>query len=233
MFIGYVGCGTVVSQIEVVGLGGELGCEGVDLLDDGQHSELLAVLAHLDHHLLGVDAVLEYVTSDLEVGEALALGLTQQGLAQFLEGVQGGEFCGSVDDVHQLVDEPAVYLGELVYLLGGVAVGQGLGYDKDAVVGGLAEGLVDVLYWDLLVAGEAVGSLSDHSQTLLQGFLEGAADSHYLTDALHAAADLTGHAVELGEVPAGNLADHVVQCGLEEGRSSLGNGVLQLEQAVA
>ena len=106
-----------------------------------------------------------------------------------------------------MVDEPAVYLGELVYLLRGVAVGQGLGYDKDAVVGGLAESLVDVLDGNLLVAGEAVGSLSDHSQTLLQGLLESTADSHYLTDALHAAADLTGHAVELGEVPAGNLAE--------------------------
>ena len=232
MLVCYIRCSTVVGQIEVVGLGGELGCEGVDLLDYGQHSELLAVLAHLYDHLLGVDAVLEDVASDLEVGEALTLGLSQQGLAQFLKGAEGGELCGSVDDVHQLVDEPAVYLGELVYLLRGVAVGQGLGYNEDAVVGGLAEGLVDVLDGNLLVAGEAVGSLSDHSQTLLQSLLEGAADGHHLADALHAAADLAGHAVELGEVPAGNLADHVVQCGLEEGRGSLGNGVLQLEQAV-
>ena len=81
MLIGYVRCSTVVGQIEVVGLGGELGCESIYLLDYGQHSEFLAVLAHLDHHLLGVDAVLEDMSSDLEVGEALALGLSQQGLA--------------------------------------------------------------------------------------------------------------------------------------------------------
>ena len=173
------------------------------------------------------------MASDLEIGETLAFGLAQQSLVQLLEGVQGLELRGRVDDVHQLVDEPAVYLGELVYLLRGITVDKGLGNDEDAVVGRLPQGLVDVLYRYFLIACEAVRSLADHSQTLLQGLLEGASDGHDLADALHAAADLAGDSVELGEVPAGNLADHVVQGGLEECRSGLGDGVLQLEQAVA
>ena len=173
------------------------------------------------------------MASDLEIGETLAFGLAQQSLVQLLEGVQGLELRRSVDDVHQLVDEPAVYLGELVYLFRGITVDKSLGNDEDAVVGRLPEGLVNVLYRYFLIACEAVRSLADHSQTLLQGLLEGASDGHDLTDALHAAADLAGDSVELGEVPAGNLADYVVQGGLEECRSGLGDGVLQLEQAVA
>ena len=42
-----------------------------------------------------------------------------------------------------------------------------------------------------------------------------------------------GHAAELREVPARNLADYVVKRRLEKGRSGLGHGVLEVEQAVA
>ena len=93
--------------------------------------------------------------------------------------------------------------------------------------------VVQVLRLDGLVADETVGALADHAQTLLHRFFEGAADGHHLADALHARADLAGHALELVEVPARNLADHVVQRRLEERRRRLGDGVLELVEAVA
>jgi len=83
-----------------------------------------------------------------------------------------------------------------------------------------------------MVVHKAVHALTNHTQTLLDGLFEGAADGHDLAHALHAGTQFVVDAVELGEVPTRNLADDVIEGGLEEGAGGLGNGVLELEQSI-
>ena len=94
----------------------------------------------------------------------------------------------------------------------------------------LAQCLVYVGNDEFLVLYKAVHALAYHTQAFLNGFLEGAADGHDLAHGLHRRTQFLVYAVELAEVPARYLAHHVVQRRLEEGRSSLGHGVLQVEQ---
>ena len=82
--------------------------------------------------------------------------------------------------------------------------------DEDAGVGRLPQGCVDVGDDEFFVFAEAVHTLPDHAESLLDGLLKGATDRHNLTDRLHATAELTRHTVELTEVPAWYLADTVV-----------------------
>ena len=108
----------------------------------------------------------------------------------------------------------------------------GLADDKHALVGRLAQGFVDVGNLQDLVLQETVHALSDHTQALLDGFLEGTADGHNLADRLHGRTQFAVNALELAQIPAGNLADNIVECRLEEGRSGLGYRVLEFEQTV-
>ena len=225
-----------VRQIQVVGLRRIFGGQRVYLLHHGHDAALLAVAAQGDdgvfHLALHADGA-----SHLEVGEALTLGLAQQVVGQVGEQLVVArplvQLLGGAHDVHQLLQEPAVNLGQLVHLVHGVAGAEGFRDDEDALVRRLTQRLVDVGDDQLLVLHEAVHALANHAQALLDGFLEGAADGHDLAHGLHRRAQLLVHAVELAEVPARYLAHYVVQRGLEEGRGSLGNGVLQVEQTVA
>ena len=224
-----------VGEIEVVCVGGIFGGQGVDLLDHRHNAVILADgsdgktgLGHAAEFLLQSDGACY-----LEIGEAIDLGLEQQLAVEsvhvlLLEGLI------DVDDVLEFIEEPAVNLGEFVNAVD-VVVRQvhRLRDDEDALVGGLAEGLVDIGNAKFLVLHETVHTLPYHSKTFLYGFLEVAADGHHLAHGLHRRAQFLVNAVELGEVPAGYLADHIVEGGLEEGRGGLGDGVLQFEQPVA
>ena len=225
-----------IGQVQVVGLRRIFGGQRVYLLHHGHDAALLAVAAqgddgvfHLAFHADGA--------GHLEVREALTLGPTQQVVRQVGKQLVVAcplvQFIRGAHDVHQLLQEPAIYLGQLVYLVYGVAGTEGFRDDENTFIGRLAQGLVDVGDDQLLVLHEAVHSLANHAQALLDGFLEGAADGHDLAHGLHRRAQLLVHTVELAEVPARYLAHHVVQRGLEEGRGGLGHGVLQVEQSVA
>ena len=133
----------------------------------------------------------------------------------------------------QLVEEPLVDFRQLVYLVYCVAAVHRLRYDEDAVVRRVAQGLVDVGYLEFLVLHEAVHALPYHAQAFLYGFLEVAPYGHHLADRLHRRAQLAVNAAELAEIPAGDFAHDIVQGRLEERAGSLGDRVLQLEQAVA
>ena len=84
-----------------------------------------------------------------------------------------------------------------------------------------------------LVLHESVHALADHAESFLDGLFERASDCHHLTHRLHAGAQLTVYAMELAQVPARNLAHHIVECRLKESRSGFGHRVLQVEQSVA
>jgi hypothetical protein len=71
------------------------------------------------------------------------------------------------------------------------------------------------------------------ADSLLEGLLEGTANSHDLTDRLHGTADVAVNVLELAQIPTGDLGDNVIQRGLEVGSGSLGNGVWELRQSVS
>ena len=85
----------------------------------------------------------------------------------------------------QLLEEPLVNLGQIMNLINGVSLVHSLGDDEDTLVSRLAQSSVDVRNLKLLVLNEAVHALTDHTQTLLDGFLEVAADGHNLPYRLH------------------------------------------------
>src|SRR5574344_1510510 len=99
-----------------------------------------------------------------------------------------------------------------------------LGYNEDPLVGGFAEGGIDICYLQFLIFHKTVHALTDHAETFLDGFLESAANSHHFSDRFHAGAKFLVNAMKLGEIPPRNLAHHVVESRLKKSRSSLRDG---------
>ena len=116
-----------------------------------------------------------------------------------------------VHDVLHPTDEPRIDLSQFVDPFHRITILKSLRDGENPEVCRVLQLFVEVGEPDVLVADEAVHSLSDHSQTLLDEFLETAADGHDLADRLHAGTDLAADSVELRQVPARNLADEVVQ----------------------
>ena len=179
----------VVGQVEVVRLCREFGGEGVYLLDDRDNAERLSIFTNLVH--IGGDnsAVLPNRSLDLEIGEAFLLGKTEKFLRHILDLVVGVHILVGLDDVLQLVQEPFVDLGEIVDLIYSVAGTHCLGDHEYTLVGRLPESLLQVSDLEFLVADESVRSLTDHSESFLDGLLEAAADGHNLADGFHRGAD--------------------------------------------
>ena len=189
-------------------------------------------------------------TGNLEVGEAIDLGSVQQRsdlrrcqillelarlhkLGDLREERVFAELLVDIDDVLQLLQEPAVDLRQLMELFNGIADLQGLRHHEDTHIRRFVEGGGDVGNLDLVVLHEAMHTLPDHTEALLQGFFKGTSDGHHLAHALHRRTELTLHTVELCQIPTGNLTHHVVEGGLEEGAGGLRDRVLQFKQAIA
>ena len=230
----YVVAGALVGQVQVVRLCRILCGKRVNLLDNGQDAELLALLTNAEHRLVHVRLLFlqSYGTRYLEVGEAVALGLAQQVGANVP--TLPFHLLVNVDDVLELLQEPAVNLRQLMDVLNGVLRQvHGLRNDEDALVGRLTQRRINIGNLQFLVLHETMHPLPYHAQTFLYGFLEGTADGHHLTHRLHAGAQLLVHATELREVPARNLTYYVVQSRLKEGAGGLGHAVVQFKQSVA
>ena len=122
----------------------------------------------------------------LYVREALALGAAQQFRADLAERLASLQLAVGVFDVLELVEEPFVYVGELVdpvHAVAGLKRGRNREY---AGVRRVLRGLVEVFGLIGLVAHEAVGALAYHPEAFLNRLLEVASDGHDLADALHA-----------------------------------------------
>ena len=179
--------GAAVGQIEVVDLRGELACHGVDLLHHRRDVAELAVFAHFELLLLHAAAiVLEDDAGYLEVAESFLLGGGQQFVGDVADAVVFREFGLQVGDVLELVEEPQVDFGELVYFLHADALLQCLGDGEDALVGGRHELFAVVAVLERLVGHESVHALAHHAQAFLDDFFKVAADGHDFADALHA-----------------------------------------------
>ena len=116
-----------------------------------------------------------------------------------------------IDDVLHLPDEPRIDLGKFIYALYAVPFLESLGDGEDAQVGRVCQLVVNIFEAGVVIAHKSVHTLTYHPEALLEHLLERTADGHNLTHRLHRRADPAAHAGELGEVPARNLADHIIQ----------------------
>ena len=116
-----------------------------------------------------------------------------------------------VDNVLQALQEPDVNLRQLLDAFHGIAFFQRLGDSEDTQVCGVGQLVVEVFEAGVVVAHEAVHALANHAQAFLYHFLERASDGHNLAHGLHGGTNQAADAGKLGQVPAGNLANHVVQ----------------------
>jgi len=87
--------------------------------------------------------------------------------------------------VLELLKEPFVNLCEFVYLVDGVSLMHCLRDYEDTLVGGFAQGDIDIINLQLFVLHKTVHALSYHAQAFLNGFLKSASYRHNLTDRLH------------------------------------------------
>ena len=175
-----------VCYVQIVGLCRILGSQGINLLNNRQDAVVLTTVAHDERRLAHrLELVLKtYGACNLEVGEAVYLSRTQEFLVESVD-VALLHSLIDVDDVLELLEEPLVDLCKFVNLVDGIALVHSLRDDKHALVGRLAQSCVDIFDLKLLVLNEAVHTLTDHAQTLLDSLLEVATDSHYLAYRLH------------------------------------------------
>ena len=189
-------------------LGGHCG----NTLHAGQDALLLTVLTNSQVLLLHITALgLQYKAGNLEVAESATLHLKQQLVGQFLELVVLLQLVLQVDDVLQTLQEPDVDLRQLLDTLDGITFLEGLGDGEDTQVGRISQFLVEVVELRVVVAHKAVHALTNHTEAFLHHLLEATADTHDLTHRLHGRTDLTAYTGELGEVPAGDLTNHIVE----------------------
>ena len=228
------GTATLVGKIEVVRLCRVLGSEGVDLFDDRENAHLLAQFTHQFGRDFWVDEGFEtYGTGDLEIRETLHLGTKHQVFAHILDGSFLLQFHIGVADVLQLVEEPLVYLCEVVNLLDRVAHVESLFHHQHPFVGGGFEGGIHIINLQFVIADKAVQTLPNHAETFLDGLFESASNCHHFAHRLHGRTQFTVNTTELAEVPTGYLAHYIVEGWLEEGGGGLGDRVLQVEESVA
>ena len=91
-----------------------------------------------------------------------------------------------VHDVLHPLKEPRVYLCQFKQALYGVALLQRLSDGEDTHIRWVCQFLVQVIKLHVLVAHEAVHTLSYHAQALLQHLFKRTTDRHYLAHRLHA-----------------------------------------------
>ena len=142
------------------------------------------------------------------------------------------QLLGGTHDSVEFLQEPPVYLGQFVYLIDGISGTERFGDNEDTGVGRFMECLVDVGYHQLLVFHETMHALSDHTQPFLDRLFEGAPDRHHLAHRFHARPQLTSHTMKLTQIPARDLADHIVESRFEESTCRLRHRVFQIKKAV-
>ncbi len=183
MFVVYIVLRSVVGEIQIVCHGRIFSGQCVDLFHYGKNAIGLAQGAHLHDAAVGaaVEFLGDYKACYLEVAEALFLCLAEQrGVEAVQTALDVSELMAGGYDVVEAVEEPLVNLCKLMDALHGIAFLKGTGYGEYAFVGGSGEGVVQIVEFHRTIAHETVHSLSDHSESFLNHFLECAANGHHL-----------------------------------------------------
>lgn len=140
-------------------------------------------------------------------------------------------------------EEPPVDIRHLPDLIHSVTLMERRSESKDTFVRRICELLVDILNEIVLCDTSETASLVheqrshlaesreliiNSSNSFLDRLLECAANTHHLTNTLHAAAQQATNPTELLQIPARNLDHDVVQAGLETRTCDFGDGILDL-----
>ena len=115
---------------------------------------------------------MKHEAGDLEVGEAQHLSLTENIGRQILNLVILRKFMLVVDNVLQLTQEPGIDLGQFVDAVDGITFFQCLCDSEDTQICRMRQFMVEVVEVSTVVAHKAVHALTDHTQPLLNDFLE-------------------------------------------------------------
>ena len=177
---------SLIGEVQIVRLRRIFSCQRVNLLHHRQDAHLLAELAHQLRSYLGINQCLQtYGTGYLEIGEALHLGTAHQLGVHMLDGTLLLQLLVGIENVLQLLQEPFVYLRQVVNLVDGVSAVQRLLHHEHTLVGRSLEGGFYIINRQLVIAHKAVQTLTNHAQTLLDSLLERAANRHHLAHRLH------------------------------------------------
>ena len=185
----YVVCHTAISQIQVVGLCRIFGSQRINLFNDRYDTYALTVVTDIDDSIFHFSFVTNS-TCNLEIGESLTFCLVQQIVwklrQQLVVVAPFVKFLRSLHDVHQLVEEPLVYLCQFMNLIYGISSTHCLRDNEDTLVGRFTQCLVDIGNLQFFVFYKSVHALTNHTKTFLDSFFECTADSHHFADRLHA-----------------------------------------------
>ena len=185
-----------------------LACNSRDALNGRKNAEFFAVGAHGEILFFHIAALgFEDKTCNLEIAKTKYLGFTENVGAQVFNLVVRFEFVLEIYDVFEFADEPRIDFGEFVNTVDCVAILQRLRNRKNAEVGRVGEFVVEVGKLGVVVANKTVHTLSNHSQTLLNQFLEGATNRHNFAHRLHRRTDFAAHTGKFRQVPTRNFAD--------------------------
>ena len=180
---------SVIGSIQIIGLSRILSRQRIDLLDTGRNPQLLSVLPHFQHLLVGIHRlVLDSQPSDLEIGKAHLLGFLQHHGRYSPDGCVFAQLLFQVMDIFQPLQKPLVYPGHFVYFVHGIALVKSRRNGKNAVIGRVHQLLINILYL-LVVAYKTMHALSHHAQTLLYHLLKSTPDGHNLSHTLHRGTD--------------------------------------------
>ncbi len=202
-----------VGGVEIRCVALELRGAGIDPLVDRLQAVFLAEVANF---FLAAFPVQTPGSGETSVGEAHALGF-----AQHLGGDRFHRMLFQlklhVVNFFELVEEPGIDRCHLRDLLDRESladcvlnIGQALGMRRD-------QALRQNLGFDLLGSDSLAGV--EGTDSLLQRFLEGAADGHHLADGFHLRSERFVGAGKFFKLPLWNLDDHVVERRLEAGWS--------------
>ena len=178
-------CYAAVSKIQVVGLRGIFGSQGINLLHNRKNSCMLAMIANIENTVFHI-AFVTNGTGNLKVGEALDFRFTKQLVRQvgylFVVTSPAMQFFGSFHDIHELLKEPFVNLCQFVHLVDRISGAECFRDDKNTFIGRFAKRFVNIGNNQFLIFYKSVHPLPYHAKPFLDSFFKGTTDGHYFTD---------------------------------------------------
>ena len=133
----------------------------------------------------------------------------------------------------QLLQEPFIYLRQLMNLVDGIILMHCLGNDKDTLISRFSKSHVNIGNFQFLVFHETMHTLSNHTQSLLDCLFKVSSDSHHFAYRFHAGAKFLIYTMKLREIPTWDFAYNIIQGRFKESTCSFRYGILQFEQSIS
>mmetsp|Transcript_29219 Transcript_29219/g.52928 ORF Transcript_29219/g.52928 Transcript_29219/m.52928 type:complete len:600 (+) Transcript_29219:826-2625(+) len=223
-----------VCHVEIVGVGGKFGREGIDLLDAGRHSEGLSECPHLKcSGIKGKVGVSRNLTitkpRNLERSHPIRPVLRKQ-LAKI---ATIHTSIPHTRNILKLAQKPLVDLCQIMDLIHTPSLLQRPLYTKQSGVsrsGNLLFQRNFVVCQSRTKALQPVQCRVDHATRFLNHLLEGPSNTHDLSHTQHGRSKLVAHAIKLLQIPPWHFQDAIIQTGLEARSGRLGDGIANTDQ---